>query len=526
LRVKLRILAALAIVYHLLLALRPDDRLMSRPLLEDAFYALGVSRSIGHGLGFTVDGIHPTNGVQPLICLLYAPLFTVAGENTFLALRLVMLLQVACFAAAAFAAAGWWRMLRRDRSGADVEYWTIATLFLWNYSLLTWILNGLETGLALALVFASATWYQRRIAEADSPAFGECALLGVMLGLGVLARIDVAIFVPMLLFHHLLQSHLRNRHRRGAERWQALGQVVLQSLSIGGIAVAVSAPWWIYNVGTFGSLLPISGQAQQMLNPDRIENLIATASVISDALMLNAHLPLAVQERFWYLGILAAVVLLLAVSALPASRRYLSRIGREWSGEFQWQRAIPVALFAAALLIYYSFFFGAPHFQGRYLIIVRVMIFMAMVSLFHALFTRSPRARMILTLAFGVYLATSAYWLSRSFTWSATDGNLFLVPAEWIARNVSKEERVGMFQSGTTGFLSPNVENLDGKVNARALQANIRGEIARYVDSAAFDYIIDWDMFTRPLFSNPVVGRHYTPVDTLPYGFVVWKRVR
>ena len=522
----LRLLSAVAILYHLLLAIRPDERLMSRPLLEDAFYSLGVSRSIGHGLGFTIDGVHPTNGVQPLICLFYAPMFTIAGDNTFVALRLVLVLQVVCFAAAAFAAAGWWRMLRRDRPRADTEFWVIATLFLWNYSLLTWILNGLETGLSLALVFASAILYQRWIAGADRPSYARSALLGAILGLGVLARIDVAIFVPALLAYHLLQAHLRHGHLAGSERLSALRRVVVQALLIGGVAVGVSAPWWIYNLGTFGSLLPISGQAQQMLNPDRVENLVATASVVSDAFMLNAHMPLELQRQYWYLGILAAALLALLLLAMPASRRLLAGVVRDRLAESEWRRAIPIALFTAALVIYYSFFFGAPHFQGRYLVILRVLIFMAMVSLINAIGQRGDRGRMILRAGLVLYIAASGFWLSRSFTWSAAEGNIFMVPAEWIGRNVSPRQRVGMFQSGTTGFLFPNVENLDGKVNARALQANIRGQIVRYVDSASFDYIIDWDMFTKPLMSDPTLGSRYSPIDTLPHAFVVWKKTR
>ena len=46
------------------------------------------------------------------------------------------------------------------------------------------------------------------------------------------------------------------------------------------------------------------------------------------------------------------------------------------------------------------------------------------------------------------------------------------------------------------------------------------------VDSASFDYIIDIDFYTRHIFSDPHLRSRYEPVDSLPFGFVVWRRTR
>ena len=45
-------------------------------------------------------------------------------------------------------------------------------------------------------------------------------------------------------------------------------------------------------------------------------------------------------------------------------------------------------------------------------------------------------------------------------------GNMLPGPAEWIHTHVRAGERVGMFQSGPTGFLYPDrVVNLDGTLD-------------------------------------------------------------
>ena len=58
------------------------------------------------------------------------------------------------------------------------------------------------------------------------------------------------------------------------------------------------------------------------------------------------------------------------------------------------------------------------------------------------------------------------------------------------------DKKVGMWQSGTAGFIARNVFNLDGKVNFAALKANMQGDIGAYVESEHLDYIADWREFS------------------------------
>src|SRR5438067_1710720 len=82
-RIALYTIAALGFFSRVALAFRSDWKIASRPYIEDAFYSLSCARHLALGHGFSVDGIHPTNGVQPLICILNAPCFWFSDDRWF-----------------------------------------------------------------------------------------------------------------------------------------------------------------------------------------------------------------------------------------------------------------------------------------------------------------------------------------------------------------------------------------------------------------------------------------------------------
>ncbi|MFI5264795.1 MAG: hypothetical protein ACHQM6_09795, partial [Candidatus Kapaibacterium sp.] len=88
----LRLVIFFVIVSRIALVFRPEERIYTRPYLEDSFYLFNCAEHFAHGEGFTCDGKQPTNGVQPLIVILYSPLFLIAVANKLLALKLGFIL--------------------------------------------------------------------------------------------------------------------------------------------------------------------------------------------------------------------------------------------------------------------------------------------------------------------------------------------------------------------------------------------------------------------------------------------------
>jgi hypothetical protein len=113
-----RALCALSILILLsrsAFALLSDRLLFGGPFVEDAYYSLSVARHLAIGQGLTIDGVHATNGVQPLIMLLQSLCFVIADGDRFNGLRV-------CYALSAFIEVAFiWTMARLIKSMAPRE---------------------------------------------------------------------------------------------------------------------------------------------------------------------------------------------------------------------------------------------------------------------------------------------------------------------------------------------------------------------------------------------------------------------
>lgn len=525
-RVLLRILKGLVVASVLLqvgLLFRPSEDFLRRPIVEDAYYSLAVARSIAGGAGFSVDGVRPTNGVQPLICVLYAPVYLLFPDDPVTPLRGVLLIDILIGIAGAVLFGRLLVDARRDtrRLPEELLLWSGIAAYLVNYSLSTHLLNGLETGLTLVMLLL-VTRYVNRILLDDErfrPGFGQSAILGLLIGLAVLVRIDAVILGAAVVL-----VYVGYRTRAGGIGFSDLNRIAV----VGAVALLVSSPWWIYNVVEFGNPLPVSGQSQADLAPGLLPVVSATASVLFDALLPGIHTPTG-----WETGsvavtglILPAVIFLLFVTS-GRVRTLVNQTIALLRTSWDWRRVIPIAVAAALYLIAYTFFFAAPHFQPRYLLTLRILGTIFFAILFLTLIARRDgRTGGIAVAAFCTLLLVSVPLMARNYI--GLYSNIMLDPLAWVREHTGPGERIGMFQSGTVGYFFPDrVVNLDGKVNVDAHRHFRAGTLGGYVDSMDFAYIIDWDLYTDRVFSGPgSIREAYVPVDTLRWsGMIVWKRV-
>lgn len=527
----LKTLVVLTIVYQLSLLLRPSYAFLSRPYIEDTFYAMSVARSIADGNGFTVDGIHPTNGVQPLVCLLNAPAFLVGDDHIGVSLRITWVLSVAVFLLAAFTIAGFVRSLYgRQREDANLVFWSVFGLVYVNYTIGIHYLNGLETALAGVLCFG-ALWYYAHLARDEGNTrgrtFGRHALLGVLLGLGVLARIDLSLLVVAVVAAHFIRAHVAYGKLPGAGRWRRFSRTVGEMFVTGFVAVVISSPWWIYNYTTFGSLMPVSGQSQQQLAEEVGVAAMETVNVLADAFLPGVHTPHSMRiGSFAPYGPIALALGLLLLSLLPGVRSGMRRGRERFADDWNPGRALPLGIFSLLLIAFYSFYFRAPHFQSRYLIVPGIAILLALFAFLYSLWKSlepgSP-ARRVLPAILLAPMVLNFLFFSRNF--ESGYYNIMVNAVIWIDDNVRPGEKVGMFQSGTAGFAHPErVVNLDGKVNAAAWNAFSAGRLPQYADSMRFDYFIDWDSYMERIFIDPDLRSRYRGIDTLAAGLIVWER--
>lgn len=291
------------------------------------------------------------------------------------------------------------------------------------------------------------------------------------------------------------------------------------------VAFAVSSPWWCFNLLRFGDIVPISGHALQISSTGPFTTTFATMQAISNALLVVFHVPAPYAANlkgscgFALWGILALSWLVFG-GRLAVARAWRSQWQVSWC---LWRLRCLAGLFVL-LAAYYTWHFNAPHFQARYLVTVRLLVLLVVLVGLVAwieVLTFQWKQRAVVALV-GGYVLLGGLLFSRN--WGDEVGNIFLVPQAWISSHATAPVRVGMFQSGTTGFFCQNVVNLDGKVNVAANHALRSGRLPEYVEAESLDYIIDWDVYTRHVFSNAALRRQYSAIDTLPEGFVVWRR--
>jgi hypothetical protein len=216
--------------------LRADDAWLVVRTPDDAFYYLEIARRIGSGHGFTFDGVHATNGFHPLWQLLLAGVgLLLPGQTAFL--KASLLLCLLCLLAATLLIVHLvWRWLGPGAAllgGIVVAHGRAA---------MPSYVDGMEGTLALLALAGVATamvWWARR------PAPGRAVAVGVLAGVAVLARLDLAVVmwvVPMAML-------VRTR------RWRWLGWWSL------GAAVAV--PWFAWFWLRYHHLLTTSATVKQ-----------------------------------------------------------------------------------------------------------------------------------------------------------------------------------------------------------------------------------------------------------------------
>src|ERR1035437_4225671 len=110
-----------ALLLRVPLALRAVPALTTLPYGDDAFYLFSIAKHLALGHGPTVDGLNLTNGFQPLIVLLYTPVFWLCDSNPWFAVRWTFLLNGAIAALAFWAIALLIRTMERTPARENVS---------------------------------------------------------------------------------------------------------------------------------------------------------------------------------------------------------------------------------------------------------------------------------------------------------------------------------------------------------------------------------------------------------------------
>lgn len=472
----IRACAVLMALAGLSLVFRPGELIADKPFTEDGFYALTVARNVALGRGVTIDGEILTNGFQPLFTFLAVPAHLLAGADRSLALRWVTLLHAVTWLGAAVLLGLIVRdaFTRLEEDGRGL-FWITVMLYLGSLFVVEVHFNGLETGTLLLVYALAARRYQVRRRTSVMALLG----LGVLLGLLVLARIDAAIFVVVLVVFLFFSRPREMAAVRGSTA----------AFLVGGTAVLVSLPWWAYNLVGFGVLMPSSGTSQQSFALS-LNRLWRAATALTQVLMPwvpTLHL-IQLDWRFVWLTPLAAVVLVLAGVGVGASaRRRLARRDDDRGRRAARFTGLLVAAMAV-LVTAYVVFFGSTHFYPRYFAPLLLPVVALGAVTVRRLGERTPALMVGVAVALAASIVASA---AAMHTGRIFRGNEFLHDQLPLARQrVPEGELVAAGQTGTLGYFRDAVLNLDGKVNPEALAFQDR--MPEYLDRKEVRWFVDW----------------------------------
>lgn len=430
-------------------------------LEDDAWMVTAIARHWALGHGITADGLNPTNGFHPLYPLTLGALpYLLRPDDLDFGFRANLLICALLNGLALLPLYGLARLFARR----GVAQAGLAVLAL-NPLLVRYSVNAMETSLALLLLLL-LWWYALARRPAD---LRGAALLGLLAALAILARLD-SMLAAGLLGLALLWRELR------ARRWPAL------SATYALVTGALLLPYFARNWLVFGALSPSSGRALAYLHSFRGD------FTFTSGLGLIAYQ--TALDMSWAPSWLYAIVLALLLAmfwTLPGPQR---------------TRMAPLALYALALTLYYSYLQQNGH--ERYFVGISAVV----VLLVCAWFDRRPQPEQARDVRRSS-LAAAGPWLVAAAA-VALNGGLYLrylgeaarapslaqpqmyQAARWVAANLPPDTRLASSNSGIFQYYSGHVVlNFDGKLNHKIIPVQERRELDVYLRSEGVGYIVD-----------------------------------
>jgi hypothetical protein len=427
---------------RLWMATRPIDAVDGLTIPDDTYLSLTVAENIAAGRGPSY-GAQPTNGFQPLWVYLLSPVFRFAADR-FAPLRAGLVLGALFDSASVLVLLLWLK-----KRGLSLEARVIAGA-AWAAS--PWLIltanNGLETSMALFFVIATLAGLNR-----------HPVMLGALLGLAVLSRVDLALLAIVAAVVVLRRSGLR--------------AVVIAAA----VAVAVNAPSWLYLWHHTRKLFPISGTAVRHY---ALWFARGWVSFFGQVLSL-ASFELVARGAQVLLAVAAMVALLLARRRLRALSTSITDLRPAWA-------------FAGVLLLAYVFWIPGFWYFHRYLVPCVVPLFPLLGSAAHvALEGLAARTRFAITAAGVVLLAAGAFFSpSGNIFVDHGAGRGYLAVAQWAEHHFPKDTVIGSAQTGALGYAATDltVANLDGVVDSSALDALKHKTMGAYLRQRHVQYVI------------------------------------
>jgi len=428
-------------------------------LEDDAWMVTAIARNLATGHGISADGMHATNGFQPLYPLTLGMLpYLIAPDALDAGFRVNLLI---CAILNSLAVWPLWSIARR--LGGEVAGLLAVALFALNPLLIANSVNAMETSLGVLLLLTLLAVAERL----DLSRPRNVLLLALLSALATLARLDAALAFGALTCTILVRAWRAGQLAAGLR--QAAGYVVA--------TLVLLLPYFAFNYSVSHTLEPSSGLALAYMHSFRQEYALTNGL---KGLFENSAI---------YLGwISSAWLLLLVVLALAAL--LVVFLGRRL------EAALPLLLVVPGPLLYYGYYLQQD--KWRYFIGISAVLMILLAWLGAELLRRWPGRRSAYALAAATLalLVLDSAGALREYTLAERDPQqtqpTSYQAALWIRDHLPPDAIIGAKNSGIYQYYSGHtVLNIDGKLNAQILPVMEQRSMLSYLRAQGVSYLVD-----------------------------------
>jgi len=473
-RVRAAAVASILIInltLRLCLALRPLGFIDARTLPDDTYLSLTIARNIARGEGPSYSGEF-TNGFQPLMVYMLAPVFLVAGSDPTVGVHAAtaisslfdtLTLLVLC------------RMILR-RCRGPVPLGVAALAWILNPAGLRTAANGMETSMACFFLASGLSFLDRWAVTGKACARPRTyALLGALAGAGMLARIDLAAFAVSAAGTIFV---IDRRELRRA--------FVLSAAFAAGLII-VEGPWLAYGYVRTGELFPVSGSAIRFMSLATVD--FAPTYHNWYSLTLGEGVRALIADTRAALAVTAGLLCVLAWM----DRRALRDAGRSCA----W--IVPACACTAILFWAYTLYVFGTWFFERYMFPACVPLTIALAAACDVLVhsrVRRPVKNVSLAAAVMLLIALDLTdpALGRTLFPSVQAPGGYMPIGLWAARRFPPGTVIAGAQSGALGYFADSltVINLDGVVSPSCYRALRSFRALQYLRAHGTRYVVGW----------------------------------
>lgn len=433
---------------------------------DDTYLSLGVARNIALGYGSTFDREMLTNGYQPLYVWLMVPVYRLFPNDLVTPIHIALTLL-----ALVGTATGWfvYRIVQR----LTTSWYALIACAIWMFDphVFSQSLNGLETGIVLLGIAATTDWYLSRIHPHDNLSLRNMLVLGLLIGVTILARVDQTFLLAAI----GLDRFLKRRN------WSTCRQIVLVSL----IALLINLPWLIFGWSIGTGPLPESGAAVRFQAIEKIRHMPAQ---IPDMVVQDIAIVLMTPYPIFFI--------VFGEVSYALIERLRKQPTLQLEASFQRLRPLRFGLFYCIMLFFsYLIFIPARWFFPRYDHPIAIFALIAVVSWLAGL-PRMGRLGQRVLISGLLAVVLLEFILTLRFLVIQPTPNGYLGAAQWVNEHLAGQV-VGSYQSGAIGYWSSDptkVINLDGVVDRHALQARRERRVAAFLQQRRVAWVVDWEM--------------------------------